>query len=63
MSASSFGPSNGQPSLLLARAAFVSVSPAELGFACLYGLGAVAAALLWASRALDRFVVRGELRQ
>ena len=49
------------PSLLLAKAAFLPVDPRELVYACVYGALAVAAAVFWASRALDRFVVRGEL--
>ena len=49
------------PSLLLAKAAFLPVDPLQLGYACVYGTLAVGAAVLWASRALDRFVVRGEL--
>jgi len=47
-------------SLRLAEAAFLPVAPAELAFACGYAAVAFAAALLWARRALDRFVVRGE---
>ncbi len=49
------------PSLLLAKAAFLPVDPLELVYACVYGALAVAAAVFWASRAFDRFVVRGEL--
>ncbi len=49
------------PSLLLAKAAFLPVDPLQLVYACVYGVVAVGAALFWASRALDRFVVRGEL--
>ncbi len=49
------------PSLLLAKAAFLPVDPLELVYACVYGALAVGAAVFWASRALDRFVVRGEL--
>jgi fluoroquinolone transport system permease protein len=49
------------PSLLLAKAAFLPVDPRELVYACVYGALAVGAAVFWASRALDRFVVRGEL--
>lgn len=48
------------PSLLLAKAAFLPVAPLQLVYACVYGGLAVGAALLWASRSLDRFVVRGE---
>ncbi len=49
------------PSLLLAKAAFLPVDPLQLVYSCVYGVVAVGAALFWASRALDRFVVRGEL--
>jgi len=49
------------PSLLLAKAAFLPVDPLQLVYACVYGALAVGAAVFWASRALDRFVVRGEL--
>jgi fluoroquinolone transport system permease protein len=49
------------PSLLLAKAAFLPVAPAELAYACAYAALALAAAFAWAFRALDRFVVRGEL--
>ncbi len=49
------------PSLLLAKAAFLPVDPLELVYACVYGALALGAAVFWASRALDRFVVRGEL--
>jgi hypothetical protein len=49
------------PSLLLAKAAFLPVDPLELVYACIYGVLAIGAAVLWASRSLDRFVVRGEL--
>jgi fluoroquinolone transport system permease protein len=49
------------PSLLLAKAAFLPVDPLQLVYACVYGALAVGAAAFWASRALDRFVVRGEL--
>ncbi len=50
------------PSLLLAKAAFLPVDPLELVYACVYGALALGAAVFWASRAIDRFVVRGELR-
>lgn len=50
------------PSLLLAKAAFLPVEPLELLYAGVYGLGAVAAGLVWAARSLERFVVRGEVR-
>ena len=49
------------PSLLLAKAAFRPVDPLQLIYACVYGALAVGAAVFWASRSLDRFVVRGEL--
>jgi fluoroquinolone transport system permease protein len=49
------------PSLLLAKAAFLPVAPAEIAWACAYGTVAFLAALYWALRSLDRFVVRGEL--
>jgi fluoroquinolone transport system permease protein len=49
------------PSLLLAKAAFLPVEPLQLVYACVYGLLAAGAAMFWASRALDRFVVRGEI--
>ncbi len=49
------------PPLLLAKAAFREVEPLQLVYACLYGALVVGAALIWASRSIDRFVVRGEL--
>ncbi len=49
------------PSLLLAKAAFLPVDPVELVYACAYGALAMGGAVFWASKALDRFVVRGEL--
>ncbi len=49
------------PSLLLAKAAFLPVDPLQRVYACVYGVLAVGAAVFWAWRALDRFVVRGEL--
>ncbi len=49
------------PPLLLAKAAFLPVAPLQLVYAFVYGTLVVGAALLWASRAIDRFVVRGEL--
>jgi fluoroquinolone transport system permease protein len=49
------------PSLLLAKAAFLPVETPQLVYACVYGVLAVGVAVLLASRALDRFVVRGEL--
>ena len=48
------------PSLILAKAAFMPVAPLQLVYACTYGVLAVGAAVFWASRAIDRFVVRGE---
>jgi fluoroquinolone transport system permease protein len=48
------------PSLLLAKAAFLPVEPLQLAYASIYGVLVVGAAVFWASRALDRFVVRGE---
>ncbi len=50
------------PSLLLAKAAFLPVDPLELVYACVYGALAVGAAVFWAARSLDRFVVRGDRR-
>ncbi len=49
------------PPLLLAKAAFLPVDPLQLVYAFVYGTLVVGAALFWASRAIDRFVVRGEL--
>ena len=49
------------PSLLLAKAAFLPVDALQLVYACVYGTVVLGAAVFWASRALDRFVVRGEL--
>ncbi len=49
------------PSLILAKAAFLPVQPLQLVYACVYGVLVVGAAVFWASRSLDRFVVRGEL--
>ena len=48
------------PPLLLAKAAFLEVEPLQLVYALLYGALVVGAALIWASRSIDRFVVRGE---
>ena len=48
------------PPLLLAKAAFLPVAPLQLVYAFVYGTLAVGAALIWASRSIDRFVVRGE---
>ena len=49
------------PPLLLAKAAFMPVDPLQLVYAFSYGALAVGGALFWASRSIDRFVVRGEL--
>ncbi len=49
------------PPLLLAKTAFLPVEPLQLVYAFVYGTLVVGAALFWASRAIDRFVVRGEL--
>ena len=49
------------PPLLLAKAAFLEVEAMQLVYAFVYGALVVAAALIWASRSIDRFVVRGEL--
>ena len=48
------------PPLLLAKTAFFPVDPLQLVYAFAYGTLIVGAALFWASRAIDRFVVRGE---
>jgi fluoroquinolone transport system permease protein len=48
------------PSLLLAKAAFAPVEPMQLLYAVVYGTLVIAAAVAWALRSLDRFVVRGE---
>jgi hypothetical protein len=48
------------PSLLLAKAAFLPVDSATLIYALFYGVLAVSAAVFWALRSIDRFVVRGE---
>ena len=48
------------PPLLLAKTAFLPVEPLQLVYAFLYGTLVVGAALFWASRSIDRFVVRGE---
>ncbi|MCZ6617878.1 MAG: hypothetical protein O7E57_07070 [Gammaproteobacteria bacterium] len=48
------------PPLLLAKAAFMPVDSLQLTYAFVYGALAVAAALFWASRAIDRYVVRGD---
>ena len=49
------------PSLLLAKAAFRPVDPLVLVYACVYGVLVAGAAVFWASRALERFVVRGKV--
>ncbi len=49
------------PALLLAKNAFVPVEPLQLVYAFGYGMLVVGAVLFWASRSIDRFVVRGEL--
>ncbi len=49
------------PPLLLAKAAFLEVEAMQLVYAFVYGALVVGAALIWASRSIDRFVVRGEL--
>ena len=48
------------PSLLLAKAAFLPIEPLQIAYAVVYGTLAVGAAMLWASRSMNRFVVRGE---
>ena len=48
------------PPLLLAKTAFLPVDPLQLVYAFVYGALVVGAALWWASRSIDRFVVRGE---
>lgn len=48
------------PSLLIAKAAFLPVDSATLIYALLYGVLAVSAAVFWALRSIDRFVVHGE---
>ena len=48
------------PPLLLVKNAFLPVDPLQLAYAFGYGTLVVGAALFWASRAIDRFVVRGE---
>ncbi len=49
------------PPLLLAKAAFLPVDPLQIVYAFVYGTLVIGAALFWASRSIDRFVVRGEL--
>ncbi len=48
------------PPLLLAKNAFLPVDSLQLVYAFAYGALVVGAALYWASRSIDRFVVRGE---
>ena len=48
------------PPLLLAKTAFLPVESPQLVYAIVYGTLVVCAALFWASRSIDRFVVRGE---
>ena len=48
------------PPLLLAKNAFLPVDSLQLVYAFAYGTLVVGAALFWASRSIDRFVVRGE---
>ncbi|MGH0035510.1 MAG: hypothetical protein ACQGVK_10850 [Myxococcota bacterium] len=50
------------PSLLLAKAAFTPVDTLHLAYACGYGALALGAAVFWALRAIDRYVVRGGQR-
>ena len=49
------------PPLLLAKSAFLPVEPLQQIYAFAYGAVVVGAALWWASRSIDRFVVRGEV--
>ncbi|HIF23537.1 MAG TPA: hypothetical protein EYQ27_16920 [Gemmatimonadetes bacterium] len=49
------------PPLLLAKSAFSPVEPLQQVYAVVYGTLVVGAALWWASRSIDRFVVRGEI--
>ena len=49
------------PPLLLAKSAFLPVEPLQQVYAFVYGALVVSAALWWASRSIDRFVVRGEI--
>ena len=48
------------PSLVLAKAAFMGVESSLLIYALVYGAMVVLGALIWASRSIDRFVLRGE---
>ena len=49
------------PPLLLAKNAFLPVEPLQLVYAFAYGGLVVWAALWWARRSIERFVVRGEV--
>jgi fluoroquinolone transport system permease protein len=49
------------PPLLLAKNAFFPTEPWQLVYSFVYGSVMVGAALFWASRSIDRFVVRGEI--
>jgi hypothetical protein len=49
------------PPLLLAKTAFMPTDPLQLIYAFVYGSLMVSAALFWASRSIDRFVVRGKI--
>jgi len=49
------------PPMILAKAAFRPIGPGELAYALGYGTLGVGAALIWARRSIDRFVVRGDL--
>jgi len=48
------------PPLLLAKSAFLPTDPLQVVYAFVYGGLVVGIFLLWASRSIDRFVVRGE---
>jgi len=48
------------PPLMLAKTAFFPTDPLQLAYAFTYGTLMVGAALFWASRSIDRFVVRGD---
>ncbi len=49
------------PSLLIAKAAFIPIDAWQLAYSLGYGTFVVGVALYWASRSMERFVVRGEL--
>jgi len=51
------------PPLVLAKAAFFPVDPGQIVYAFVYGLLVVWVALFAASRAIDRYVVRGEVSE